>query len=146
MSRLSRFRFTLTIVLLVLGAACMIRAGSIAAPTPVTTPQPGILDVTTADLPKVVPVAVEIRKGQLAPGGATIWHTHPSPIFVYVERGTGAWEYRDGRLAETRVAGQAIEEPAKVVTRIVNTGASRLDLVIFQVSKPGDPVLLPAKP
>ena len=146
MSRLLRFRFALTIVLLALGAACMIRAGSIAAPTPVTTPQPGILDVTTADLPKVVPVAVEIRKGQLASGGATIWHTHPSPIFVYVERGTGAWEYRDGRPAETRVAGQAIEEPAKVVTRIVNSGTSRLDLVVFQVSKPGDPVLLPAKP
>lgn len=113
-------------------------------PAVVATPQPGILDVTTDDLPKTSPVAVEIRKGTLAGKAATIWHTHPSPIFVYVEAGTGTWEYRDGHPSETRSAGQAIEEPAKAVTRIVNPGPSRLDLVIFQVSKPGDPVLVPA--
>jgi quercetin dioxygenase-like cupin family protein len=113
-------------------------------PAVVTTPQPGVLDVTTGDLPKTPIVAVQIRKGTLAARGMTIWHTHPSPVFVYVETGTGSWEFRGGRPSQTRGAGQAIEEPPNTVTRIVNTGTSRMDLVIFQVSKPGDPVLVPA--
>lgn len=118
-----------------------------AAPSPaaVATPQTGILDVTTGDLPETSPVAVEVRKGTIAPGAATIWHTHPSPLFVYVEHGSGSWEYKNGRPADTRSAGQAIEEPSNVVTRIVNTGTTRLDLIIFQVSKPGTPVLVPSQ-
>ncbi|MFY9720150.1 MAG: cupin domain-containing protein [Candidatus Cybelea sp.] len=130
--------------LIVVASSLAVWAKGTPSPAAVTTPQPGILDVTTGDLPKTSPVAVEIRKGTLAPSEATIWHTHPSPIFVYVENGTGSWEYRGGRPAETRTAGQAIEEPANAVTRIVNSGTSRLDLVIFQVSQPGAPVLVPA--
>lgn len=123
-----------------------ITAGAKGNPLPVVavTPLPAILDVTTGDLPKTPTVAVEIRQGTLAAGAATIWHTHPSPPFVYVESGTGTWEFKDGRPSQTRGAGQAIEEPANVVTRIVNAGTSRLNLVIFQVSKPGDPVLVPS--
>jgi quercetin dioxygenase-like cupin family protein len=108
------------------------------------TPLPAVLDVTSGDMPKTPTVAVEIRTGSVAPRAATIWHTHPSPPFVYVESGTGRWEYKDGRPAETRSAGQAIEEPANVVTRIVNDSSAPLSLVIFQISKPGDPVLVPA--
>jgi quercetin dioxygenase-like cupin family protein len=120
-----------------------VRAQSSSQPAAVATPQPGILDVVTGDLPKTSPVAVEIRKGKLAVGAATIWHTHPTPIFVYVESGTGRWEYKTGRAPQTRGAGGAIEEPANAVTRIVNSGTSALDLIIFQVSKPGAPVLIP---
>ena len=116
---------------------------SASPPAAVATPQPGILDVVTGDLPNTSPVAVEIRKGRLAPGAATIWHTHPTPIFVYVESGTGRWEYKTGRAPQTRGAGGAVEEPANTVTRIVNAGSSALDLIIFQVSKPGAPVLIP---
>lgn len=68
------------------------RAEAAPSPAVVATPQPGILDVTTGDLPKASLVAVEIRKGTIAPGAATIWHTHPSPLFVYVENGSGSWE------------------------------------------------------
>jgi quercetin dioxygenase-like cupin family protein len=115
-----------------------------ATPAVLTKPVPPVLDVTTGDLPQISPAAVEIRKGALAPGGTTIWHTHPSPPFVYIEGGSGTWEFKDGRPPETRSAGQAIEEPANVVTRIVNSGRAPLELVIFQVSKPGAPVLVPA--
>ncbi|HLI96469.1 MAG TPA: cupin domain-containing protein, partial [Candidatus Baltobacteraceae bacterium] len=84
-------------------------------------------------------------KGSLAPGAITIWHTHPFPPFVYIVSGSGTWEFKNGRPSEVRSTGQAIEEPANVVTRIVNGGKSPLNLVIFQVSKPGTPVLVPAK-
>lgn len=130
------------LVAAVLWIAARAQSGSL--PPVVATPQPGILDVVTGDLPKTPVAAVEIRKGKLAVGAATIWHTHPTPIFVYVESGTGTWEYKAGRAPQTFGAGQAVEEPANVVTRIVNSGSSALDLVIFQVSKPGAPVLIPA--
>jgi quercetin dioxygenase-like cupin family protein len=125
-------------------AAIGARAGT-ASPAVATTPLPAILDVTTSDLPKTADAAVEIRHGTVAPGGSTIWHSHPSPPFVYVESGSGTWEYKDGRASVTRGAGSAIEEQANVVTRIVNAGTAPLQLVIFQVSKPGDPVLVPAQ-
>ncbi len=142
---MSRLQSIAGVAVLIVGAPSLaVPAEGTPSPGAVTTPQPGILDVTTSDLPQTSPVAVQIRKGTLAPGQATIWHTHPSPIFVYVESGTGTWEYRDARPSETRSAGQAIEEPANAVTRIVNSGTLRLDLVIFQVSKPGAPVLVPA--
>ncbi|MGC1761121.1 MAG: hypothetical protein WA742_17375, partial [Candidatus Cybelea sp.] len=51
--------------------------------------------------------------------------------------------YKTGRAPQTRGAGGAVEEPANTVTRIVNAGSSALDLIIFQVSKPGAPVLIP---
>lgn len=116
----------------------------VASSTTVRKPLPAILDVTTGDLPKAPTLAVEIRKGAVAPGGTTIWHTHPSPSFVYVEGGTGTWEFR-GQPSQTRSTGQAIEELPNVITRIVNHGAAPLDLVIFQVSEPGQPVLVPAR-
>lgn len=117
-------------------------AAVLALLTPVSKPLPPVLDVTTGDLPKTPTSAVEIRKGTIAPGGTTIWHTHPSPTFNYVESGTGTWEFR-GAPSQTRSAGQAIQEPANVVTRIVNHGSTPLKLVIFQVSKPGAPLLVP---
>lgn len=109
----------------------------------VKKPLPPILAVTTGELPKTPTAAVQIRKGVVEPGGSTIWHTHPSPTFNYVVSGTGTWEFRD-QPSQTRTNGQAIEESAGVVTRVVNHGTMPLELVIFQVSKPGDPVLVPA--
>lgn len=130
-------------LLAVAAAAIAAKAGDNATPAVAKTPVPAVLDVTTGDLPKTPSVAVEVRTGAIAPGGSTIWHTHPSPTFNYVESGTGTWEFRGGS-PQTRSDGQAIEEPANVVTRIVNHGTTPLRLVIFQVSKPGDPVLVPA--
>ncbi len=133
------------VVVTIIAASVVVRASESSAPAVAKTPLPAALDVTTRDLPHSPIVAVEVRKGSLAPGATTIWHTHPTPPFVYIESGSGTWEFKDGRSAENRGAGQAIEEPANVVTRIVNTGKSPLNLVIFQVSRPGVPVLVPAK-
>ena len=77
---------------------------------PVSKPLPPVLDVTTRDLPKTATAAVEVRRGTIAPGGDTIWHTHPSPTFNYVASGTGTWEFKN-QPSQTRSAGQAIEEP-----------------------------------
>ena len=129
----------------IIALSVVVHAQDQAIPAVAKTPLPAALDVTSGDLPKTATVAVEVRRGAIAPHASTIWHTHPSPPFVYVESGTGTWEFKDGRPSLTRNAGEAIEEPANVVTRIVNAGTGPLNLVIFQVSKPGDPVLMPAK-
>lgn len=113
------------------------------APPIVKKPLPPILNVTTDQLPRDARVDVQIRLGVIAPGGATIWHTHPSPTFNYVQSGTGIWEYR-GHGPQTRGPGQAIEEPANAIVRIVNRGTTPLLLVIFQVSKPNAPLLVPS--
>lgn len=120
-----------------------IRADGSAPAKVLTKPLPPVLNVTTGELPKTPTAAVQMRAGVLAPETSTFWHTHPSPPFIYVESGTGIWEYK-GRPSETRRAGQAIMEPANVVMRVVNPGSSPLRLIIFQASKPGDPVILPA--
>lgn len=119
------------------------RAQVSSAPSTVRKPLPPILNITTSELPKSATLAVQIRKGIVPPHGSTIWHTHPSPTFNYVESGSGTWEFR-GQPSQPRSAGQAIEESAGIVTRVVNHGAAPLNLVIFQVSKPGQPVLVPA--
>ena len=126
-------------IALVVAAASLMPGATI-----VKKPLPPILAVTTAELPKTPAADVQIRKGVVDPGGSTIWHTHPSPTFNYVVSGDGTWEFR-GQPSQTRTAGQAIEESAGVVTRVVNRGATPLELVIFQVSKPGDSVLVPAR-
>lgn len=121
-----------------------IRADGHTTSPPRTKPLPPVLDTTTNELPKTPTADVHVRAGSLPPGSATAWHTHPSPPFVYVVSGTGTWEYKDGQPPEIRRTGQAIMEPANVVVRLVNRGTSPLRMVIFQVSKPGDPVIRPA--
>ncbi len=60
---------------------------------------------------------------------------------MYVVSGTPTWEYRDGRPAATRHAGEAIMEPKNVVMRLRNHGTTPMQLVLFQASKPGEPLL-----
>ena len=103
----------------------------------VTAPAP-ILNVVTSDLPKTPTADVRVIAVTFAPGGATHWHTHPTPLFVYVQSGTGIWEFRGGRRSEAHHAGEAVMEPVNVVTRIVNRGTTPLNLVVFQASRPGE--------
>lgn len=104
-----------------------------------------VLSVTTDALPKTPNAEVRVLTAIIAPGSATIWHTHPTPPFIYVESGTAVWEYKGGRPPETRHAGQAIAEPPNVVMRIVNRGTATVNMVIFQATKPGEPRIVPVR-
>jgi quercetin dioxygenase-like cupin family protein len=126
-------------------ALLAIRADGNGPPKVLSGPARSVLTVTTDALPATPTAQVQIRSGSLAPGSSTTWHTHPTPPFVYVVSGTGTWEYRGGRGAQVRTAGEAIMEPANVTTRVVNRASTPLRFVIFQVSKPGEPVIVPAR-
>jgi quercetin dioxygenase-like cupin family protein len=108
----------------------------------VTAPTP-VLNVITDALPKSPSAEAYVLAVTIPPGGATVWHTHPTPLFVYVQSGTGTWEYRGGRPSETRHAGQAIMEPPNLVGRIANHGTTAVFIVAFQVTKPGEPRIHP---
>ncbi len=122
----------------------MIHADAAGSSKVVTTAAQPVLNVITSALPKTPSADVRVLTATLAPGYSTFWHTHPSPPFIYVESGTATWEYKGGRSPDTRHAGQAIMEPANVIMRIANRGTTSVSVVIFQVSKPGEPRILPA--
>jgi quercetin dioxygenase-like cupin family protein len=126
-------------------ALATVRADGNAQPKVISGPARSVLTVTTNELPATRTSQVQIRSGVLAPGASTAWHTHPSPPFVYVVSGTGTWEFKNEPTAQIRRAGEAIMEPANVTMRVVNRAAVPLSFVIFQVSKPGEPVIVPAR-
>jgi quercetin dioxygenase-like cupin family protein len=126
------------VVLTAIALLPTVRADGATPSTSVAAP-PAVLNVTTDAMPKTPNADVWVLALTIPPGSASIWHTHPTPPFVYVESGTGTWEYRGGRPQDVRHAGQAIMEPANVVMRIANNGTTPLSLVIFQVTKPGEP-------
>jgi quercetin dioxygenase-like cupin family protein len=121
-----------------------LRAGAGSDALTVAAPATVVLNVTTGALPKTPTAAVQVRSAALAPGSATPWHTHPSPPFVYVVSGSGTWEYR-GAASQAKHAGEAIVEPVNLPMRVVNRGSVPLRLVIFQVSQPGAPTIVPAR-
>jgi quercetin dioxygenase-like cupin family protein len=127
--------------LLGIAALTTIRADGAGSPKVVQAPAP-VLNVMTDALPRTPNANVWVLATTFGPGDASLWHTHPTPSFVYVQSGTATWEYR-GRPADTRHAGQAYMEPANVVTRLANHSATTLSIVIFQVTQPGQPRIIP---
>jgi quercetin dioxygenase-like cupin family protein len=133
------FGFALAAVLL------SVSAPSRAATNPVVSSPPQlILNTTTPDLPKTPVARVRVFTGSLAPGEVTFWHVHDSPLVVYVEAGTGTWEFKDGRRAETGRAGQAVLEPAHAIVRLANHGSVPVRVVMIQASKPNEPMMHPS--
>ena len=81
----------------------------------------------------------------IAPGGATGRHTHPTPRFVYVLEGSVVLEV-DGKPARTFMAGEGFAEaPGEVHNfRNASTTASAKALG-FQVAPKGTPLQTPAQ-
>ncbi len=125
---------------LVTGAA--VRGG--ASTAVVSQPPQMILNQVTADLPKTPSARVRVFVGTLAPGDVTSWHVHDSSPIVYVEHGTGTWEFKGTRPPETRHAGQAIVEPAHVAVRLANHGTATVSVVMVTATAPDQPFMRPA--
>ncbi|MBS9405363.1 cupin domain-containing protein [Halomonas sp. TRM85114] len=66
------------------------------------------------------------------PHTAAAWHTHPSPVYVYVVEGELTLEVE----GETRTikAGEAVAEPLDARVRALNTTDQPAHVVVFQVS------------
>ncbi|MCU6434369.1 cupin domain-containing protein [Undibacterium sp. Jales W-56] len=96
-----------------------------------------------AGMPRGENQAVRVFTASFKPGDKTVFHTHRSPVTVYILEGTFTLEL-EGRAPVVVKAGQAFVEPANVRMTGYNKSATEaLRLVIFYVSEPGTPFLDP---
>lgn len=98
-------------------------------------------DKSTDAVPDVAVKEIRMLTATVAPGEASVWHTHETSPIVYVISGEFRLE-TNGRPSRTVVAGQGLGEPVGVVMRAVNPSATfPLQLLIVQVSDPAKPFL-----
>jgi quercetin dioxygenase-like cupin family protein len=103
-------------------------------------PEPPVLKQITTEYPKADKLETRVLTATLAPGSTSPWHTHASPVAVYVVEGTFTLEF-DGRDAIAKKAGEALLEPINVKVRAANRSDAPVKVVIFQVSEPQQPFM-----
>jgi quercetin dioxygenase-like cupin family protein len=122
----------------------LIVSGSLGLPTTLMAQEarpdaPALKQVTT-EYPKGDKLEARVMTATLAPGSTSPWHTHGSPVAVYVVEGTFTLEF-DGRDAISKQAGEALLEPINVKVRAANRSNGPAKVVIFQVSEPEQPFM-----
>lgn len=76
---------------------------------------------------------VRVVAATLEPNTAAAWHTHPSPVYVYVTEGTLTVEV-EGREPRRLTAGDATAEPLDARMRVLNEEDIPAKVVVFQIS------------
>jgi quercetin dioxygenase-like cupin family protein len=102
-----------------------------------------ILREQVAAMPKAETQEVRVLTASFKPGDKTPFHTHRSPVTVYVLEGQFTLDL-EGRAPVTVSAGQAFVEPPGVkMTGYNKSTTDPLRVVIFYVSETGTPFLDP---
>ena len=102
-----------------------------------------VLRESVTGMPRGDRQELRVLSASFKPGDKTVFHTHRSPVTVYVLEGAFTLEL-EGRDPITVNAGQALVEPPNV--KMTGTNRSRsepLRVVIFYVSDPDTPFLDP---
>ena len=100
-----------------------------------------VLQENVAGMPRGETQQVRVLTASFAPGDKTVFHTHRSPVTVYVLEGRFTLEL-EGRAPVVVAAGEAYVEPPNVRMTGYNRSATEpLRVVIFYVSDPGTPFL-----
>lgn len=95
-------------------------------------------DLATADQSATEAGAMWV--GEIAPGGSTGRHTHPTPRFVYVVEGSVVLEM-DGKPPRTFTVGEGFVEPPGEVHNLRNASTTAPAKGIgFQVAPKGTPL------
>ena len=96
-------------------------------------------------MPRSETQEVRVLTAVFNPGDRTVFHSHRSPVTVYVLEGQFNLEL-EGRAPVTVSAGQAYVEPPNVKMTGYNRSATDpLKVVIFYVSEVGTPFLDPVR-
>jgi quercetin dioxygenase-like cupin family protein len=114
-----------------------------APPATHAPPMTYALKEVTGNFPKADQLEARVRASTIQPGAVGEWHTHPTPVIVYVLEGTLSLEIKDKGIVHHK-AGEAAMEPINTVMRASNQGQAPVKLVIFQVSPPDVPPSHPA--
>ena len=119
------------------------------ASSPTAAQQPGlaapqlVLRESVTGMPKSDMQEVRVLTARFNPGDKTVFHTHRSPVTVYVLEGKFTLEL-EGRAPLVIGAGEAYVEPPKVKMTGYNRSTTEpLRVVIFYVSEVGTPFLDP---
>ena len=113
------------------------------------TPAPGlamptlVLKQSVSQMPKSDLQEVRVLTASFKPGDKTVFHSHRSPVTVYVLDGQFTLNM-EGRAPVVVSAGQAFVEPPNVkMTGYNNSTTDGLRVVIFYVGDVGTPFLDP---
>lgn len=102
-----------------------------------------VLREAVSGMPKGDTQEVRVLTATFKPGDKTVFHTHRSPVTVYVLEGQFTLEL-EGRAPLVVSAGQAYVEPPNVKMTGYNKSATQpLRVVLFYVSDPNTPFLDP---
>ena len=128
-------------------AAVAVASGSVyaqgAGPGPGLAAPQLVLRESVTQMPKSDLQEVRVITAAFKPGDRTVFHTHRSPVTVYVLEGQFTLDL-DGRGPVVVSAGQAFVEPPNVkMTGYNKSTTDALRVVIFYVSDPGTPFLDP---
>ena len=100
-----------------------------------------VFSEVVSGMPTLERQAVRVLTASFKPGDQTVFHTHRSPVTVYILEGAFTLEL-EGRPPVTVKAGQAFVEPPNVkMTGYNRSSTEPLRLVIFYVSEPDTPFL-----
>ncbi len=120
--------------------AAMAPIGSTAHEAGLAKPQLLLREVVQG-MPQGAAQEVRVLAATFQPGERTVFHTHRSPVTVYVLEGQFTLEL-EGRPTVTVNAGQSYVEPPQVrMTGYNRSRTAPLRVVIFYVSEPGTPFL-----
>jgi quercetin dioxygenase-like cupin family protein len=127
-------------------------AAASAAARPLIAQQPGtarprqVLSEVVSGMPTAAQQEVRVLTATFQPGDRTVFHTHRSPVTVYILEGAFTLE-AEGREPVTVRAGEAMVEPPNLrMTGFNRSATERTRVVIFYVSEPGTPFLDPVTP
>jgi quercetin dioxygenase-like cupin family protein len=102
-----------------------------------------VLRETLGGMPRSALQQVSILTATIAPGQATVFHTHRFPVSIYVLEGAFTLEM-EGRPSVTVRAGESMVEPPNVRMTGYNRSATEpMRVVIFYVAEPDTPFLDP---
>ncbi|HEV8531569.1 MAG TPA: cupin domain-containing protein [Methylomirabilota bacterium] len=122
----------------------VLSSSSMAQPPGLARPQLLLREIVQG-MPTREKQEVRVLTASLNPGDKTVFHTHRSPVTVYVLEGAFTLEM-EGRPPVTVKAGEAMIEPPHVKMTGYNRSATEpLRVVIFYVSDPDTPFLDPVQ-
>lgn len=76
---------------------------------------------------------VRVVRVEVDPKTAAAWHTHPTPVYVYIVEGELVMEV-EGKDTRTILAGEALAEPLNARMRVKNMTDQPAHVVVFQIS------------
>jgi quercetin dioxygenase-like cupin family protein len=111
-----------------------------------TAPRPVVTELMKREFPKETGNEGRMMIVEFAPGAGSPAHSHPGAIFAYVLEGSIVSGLNDTE-ARTYGAGESWYEEPGCVHRVSHNASAtqKARLLVFFVTQPGKPVVIPAK-